>query len=68
MDETTENGEWRDEEIDEMFQLHAQYAGTENMLGCIMDGLQENNIFKSKQEVAKFQNEIVSYKIQSPAN
>ena len=54
MDETEGLEEWMDEETDELFQLHTEYEGTENMLDSIREGLLENNIIKSKQEVNHF--------------
>ena len=45
------NEDWKEEETDELFQLHAEYSGRDNMLDSIVEGLQVNNIFKTKQQV-----------------
>ena len=45
------NEEWKEEEMDELFQLHAEYSGQDNMLDSIVEGLEVNNIFKTKQQV-----------------
>ena len=45
------NEEWKEEEMDELFQLHTEYFGQDIMLDSIVEGLEVNNIFKTKQQV-----------------
>ena len=47
------NEEWKEEETDELFQLHTEYAGQDDMLDCVMERLQANGIYKDKKQVRK---------------
>lgn len=51
MDESDMPEEWKEEETDELFQLYTGYAGSDGVLDYILEGLQEKNIVKAKQEV-----------------
>ena len=44
-------GAWDEDELDELFQLHAELDETENKMDAIVEELRERNIEKSKQQV-----------------